>query len=104
MRDPLETRLGGFAVYNPDLLSKRELIEQFTARHKLLERFLAALRTLDAQQHHLIIGERGMGKTTFLRRLKYAVEDDRELSSSCIALCFPEEQYNVARLSDFYAN
>ena len=45
-----------------------------------------------------------MGKTTLLRRLRYAVEDDPELNRQWLPLIFPEEQYNVVRLSDLYLN
>ena len=45
-----------------------------------------------------------MGKTMFLYRLRYAVEDDPDLSQHWLPLTFPEEQYNVARLSDLWVN
>jgi tetratricopeptide (TPR) repeat protein len=99
-----ERRLYGIAVYNPDLLSKHELVAQFVARRELFEEFIADLRRPKSKQHQLIVGHRGMGKTTFLRRLRYAVEDDAELSKQWIPLIFPEEQYNVSHLSDLYLN
>ncbi|HEV7427797.1 MAG TPA: AAA family ATPase [Thermoanaerobaculia bacterium] len=99
-----ERRLYGIAVYNPDLLSKHELVAQFVARRELFAEFVADLHRPKFKQHQLIVGHRGMGKTTFLRRLRYAVEDDAELSRQWIALIFPEEQYNVSRLSDLYLN
>ena len=57
-----------------------------------------------APQHKLIVGQRGMGKTTLLRRFSHAVEDDAGLGAVWLPLIFPEEQYNIARLSDFWLN
>jgi tetratricopeptide (TPR) repeat protein len=95
--------LHGIAIYNPDLLGKKELIDQFVARHALLTRLQDDLRA-PRPQHKLLIGSRGMGKTTLLHRLRYAIEDDAELNGRWLPLVFPEEQYNVTRLSDFYIN
>lgn len=95
--------LHGVAIYNPDLLSKQELCALFIARRPLLDRLLTDLGR-EGRQHHLLIGRRGMGKTTLLRRLRFAIEDDPRLASTWLPLTFPEEQYNVARLSDLYLN
>jgi hypothetical protein len=95
------------AVYNPALLKKEDLIAQFVARRELLDRLVEELRRDDGKggyRHHLLIGSRGSGKTSLLRRLRYAIEDDAELSSRRLPLVFPEEQYNVARLSDLWVN
>jgi AAA ATPase domain len=91
------------SVYNPGLLHRDELIAGFVARTELLDYLVEDLRQ-GGRQHHLIIGQRGAGKTTLLLRLACAVEDDAKLSKQAIALRFPEEQYNVARLSDFWLN
>jgi tetratricopeptide (TPR) repeat protein/DNA-binding MarR family transcriptional regulator len=91
------------ALYNPDLVGRKEFIAQFVARQPLLERMIEDLRH-PRPQHRLLIGQRGMGKSTLLRRLRFAVEDDRALAARWTPLTFPEEQYNVARLSDFWAN
>jgi tetratricopeptide (TPR) repeat protein len=96
--------LHGVAIYNPDLLSKQELKDQFVARKPLLQRLMDDLGRDGSAQHHLLIGPRGMGKTTLLRRLHYAVEDDAKLKQRWLPLTFPEEQYNVVGLSDFYLN
>lgn len=96
--------LRGVAIYNPALLSKEELIAQFIARKPLLETILTELRKQDRPDHRILIGPRGMGKTTLLRRIQFAVEDDPVLSNRWVALPFPEEQYNLTRLSDFYLN
>lgn len=99
--------LTGLALYNPHLQSKEESVEYFFARKPLLDRLLADLRATgpaSSVQPHLLIGQRGMGKTTLLRRLRYAIEDDAELDGAWIALTFPEEQYNIASLGDFWLN
>ena len=103
LHDPLDHRLHGVAVYNPDLLSEAELKQLFIARHGLLDRFVEDLH-IDRPAHKLLLGSRGMGKSTFLRRLRFAIQDDSELSKKWLPLVFPEEQYNVTRLSDFYLN
>lgn len=107
MTDPTRRPLGGTALYNPHLLSKEELVSLFVVRRSLLDRLLQAIAGSSpgqAPQHDLLVGQRGMGKTMFLRRLRFAVEDDPELSRHWLPLTFPEEQYNVARLSDFWLN
>lgn len=106
MSDLLDRSLHGIAVYNPRLLSREELIGYFVARHVEHERIVEALRReAEAQpQHHLIVGARGMGKTTLLNRLRYSIEDDERLATRCFGLVFPEEQYNVVCLADFWLN
>lgn len=93
--------------FNPALLTREELIANFLARRPLLERLLEDIRREAADhapQHHLLIGQRGMGKSTLLLRLRYAVEDDTELSHIWVPLSFPEEQYNIGTVSDFWLN
>jgi tetratricopeptide (TPR) repeat protein len=107
MTDLQQKSLQGAALYNPHLHGKQELVGLFFVRRKLLDLLLEDLRATSAgqsPQHHLLIGQRGMGKTMLLHRLGYGIEDDPELSQSFLPLTFPEEQYNVARLSDFWLN
>jgi len=99
--------LHGAALYNPHLHGKQELVGLFIARRKLLELLLDDLRSsvkTSNPQHHLVIGQRGMGKTMLLHRLAFAIEDEPKLAKIFLPLTFPEEQYNVARLSDFWLN
>lgn len=107
MNGPDQQPLRSAAIYNPHLLSKEELNGLFVVREPLLERLLAELAESPEDsppQHHLVVGQRGMGKTMLLRRLQYALEDDPDLGSRWLPLAFPEEQYNVAHLSDFWFN
>ena len=87
------------ARYNPRLWNANEVRAYYVARPALLERIVDDLKREDANnhpQHRLIVGLRGMGKSTLLRRIAVAVEDDVQLNASWLPLSFPEEQYNVA--------
>ena len=90
-------------VYNPDLLGRDDLVAGFVARHALLARIIEDMRR-PHPPHRVLVGPRGMGKSTLLRRLYFAIHEDEELSSTWMPLVFREEQYNVARLSDFWLN
>jgi len=106
-RAELNEALHGVAVYNPDLLSRDELKRYFVGRLPLLERIIADLkreRSGSIAQHRLFLGQRGMGKTSLLRRIAVAVEEDPELNVIWLPLTFPEEQYNIAGLADLWLN
>jgi Flp pilus assembly protein TadD len=104
MRPPeREFPFGGIPVYNPQSLSRDEAIAQFHARRPLYESLIALLRQ-EHPSHVLIIGTRGMGKTTLLQRVRYGVEGDHDLNRRYLPLVFPEEQYNVNRLHHFLLN
>lgn len=101
---------GGFAAiskYNPHLWSAEQLRAIFVARTNELADLIHTLRTTPPEtvgQHVLLVGARGMGKSTLIQRLALAVEDDPELSAAWLPLRFPEEQYTVATLGQFWAN
>lgn len=95
------------SLFNPGLQDDDSLVAGFVARQDLLDFFVSELRAVPMQgtvQHHLVIGARGMGKTTLLKRLAIAIRQDCELSSLLIPLTFPEEQYNVKDLADLWLN
>lgn len=94
-------------LYNPALMPREELIASFLVRHAELEEVLRQVRAAQPQhapQHVLVIGFRGMGKTTLLHRAAYAVEEDPELSRAWLPVLFDEEQFNVGELADFWLN
>lgn len=102
-----DTALKRPALYNPALWSREEVRTYYIARQRLLERFLDDFRREKPgtrPQHRLILGQRGMGKSTLLRRLAIGIDDDAELAGQWLPLVFPEEQYNVATLADFWLN
>ena len=99
--------VGTTLKYNPQLWSDDELRAIFVVRQPELAALLDAVRRTppdSVPQHRLIIGQRGMGKTTLLRRLALAIRDDAGLSHDWLALTFPEEQYTVSTLTELWRN
>jgi tetratricopeptide (TPR) repeat protein len=95
------------AIYNPAILSDDDFLRGFVARQTLAERLLRRLGDLtpgNLAQHHLLIGQRGMGKTSLLRRMALGVAEDPGLSAVLLPLTFREEQYNVHNLHVFWCN
>src|SRR5271169_929805 len=94
-------------LYNPARLKDAEIVAAFVARKAVFERILAdvASEKPDSRpQHHLIIGQRGMGKSTMLARLGAELRTNAKLSERFVPLVFAEEQYSVDRLSKFWLN
>lgn len=94
------------SFFNPGRLTDEELELAFVARQKLF-RFIfekiIAEQSDEIPQHLLIIGERGMGKSTLLHRLAVELRKAPHYQIF-IPLTFPEEQYNIDRLSKFWLN
>ena len=100
-------KLMNLAVYNPAILDDDDFLAGYVARGELTERLLARLREITPgglAAHHLILGQRGMGKTSLLRRLALGIENDPDLSRVLLPLTFREEQYNVHNLHTFWCN
>ncbi len=100
-------KLMNLAVYNPAILDDDDFLAGYVARGELTERLLARLREIapgGLAAHHLILGQRGMGKTSLLRRLALGIENDPDLSRVLLPLSFREEQYNVHNLHTFWCN
>jgi Flp pilus assembly protein TadD len=101
------SKLMNLAVYNPAILSDVDFLTGFVARNELAESLLLRLREItptNLAKHHLILGQRGMGKTSLLRRLALGVRDDPKLAGVLLPLSFREEQYNVHNLHTFWMN
>jgi len=87
--------------------SKTSLVDGFVVRTKEFEQIfneIKASRSDKPEQHYLVIGQRGAGKTTLIYRLKYAIEDDLELSPIMIPIMFAEEQYSITELANLWEN
>jgi tetratricopeptide (TPR) repeat protein len=92
-------------LYNPASLSAEQLLAEFLDRNGLLERILDIIRqnTPDKPQQHLIvIGSRGMGKTMLLCAIHHRVHSDAALDVEWLPIGFHEEQYGIGDLADFW--
>ncbi len=97
-------KLINLAVYNPAILDDADFLAGFVARQDLAASLLARLGEITPRgqaKHHLILGQRGMGKTSLLRRLALGVREDAALAAVLLPLTFREEQYNVHNLHTF---
>jgi len=88
-------------VYNPDNQTRQELLDNFVVRQSVFEKLFRNIqdsRMDTAEQHFLIQGQRGTGKTTLLLKLAYEIESDPELAGWLIPVRLNEEQYNIFSL------
>ncbi len=92
-------------LYNPAAQPEDFLIEHFVVRTKVFERIFEDIRTgtmEHPEQHYLVQGQRGMGKTTLLLRLKYEIERTAELNEWMLPIFFNEESYDLTSLSSLW--
>jgi tetratricopeptide (TPR) repeat protein len=97
------TKIGFF---NPGRLTDEEIELSFVTRIAFFQyifKKIIAEKPNSIPQHHLVIGQRGMGKTSLLVRIAVELRK-KPYSENFIALTFPEEQYNIDRLSKFWLN
>jgi AAA domain len=92
-------------LYNPARMSEDELLARFIVREKQFqvlweEISSSSLTTID--QHFLIIGQRGMGKTTLMLKLAYEIGRNPQLKDWLIPIVFPEELFGVAELQGLW--
>ncbi len=93
-------------LYNTQRVSDEQSRLLFVARTKLLNLLLKQIRSTRRNApptHQLIIGQRGMGKTSLLKRIEVELRTQSEYKDF-IPLLFPEEQYNVDSLATFWLN
>ncbi len=94
------------SIFMPSRLSDDEIKLLFYARKDIFNSLIDSLSHEEKgsiPQHHLIVGQRGMGKSTLLKRLDVALRT-APLNAQFIPFSFPEEQYNIDRLSKFWLN
>ncbi len=89
---------------NPAFLSDDALKENFVVRHADLDLIVGVIRenTTGSNQHILVIGPRGSGKTTLVLRTALEVRADKELSERWYPLVFSEESYQVVSAGEFW--
>ena len=88
-------------IYNPANQTPNELIENFVVRTKIFKEIFNDIKNSEMkhpEQHYIIQGVRGQGKTTLMLRIAYEINNDIELRKRIIPIVFNEEQYNISRL------
>ena len=90
--------------YNPGFLTDDELIASFCVRTSEFESIVEMLRecTGSSNQHQIVIGPRGSGKTSLLLRVAAEVRRDAGLSAAFFPVVFAEESYEVATAGEFW--
>jgi len=91
--------------YTPSKMSPADLKSMFISRkgRSVFDRILKDLKKRidkSSNQHYLILGPRGIGKSHLLANLYYAVKEDTSLNSYWIPLWFAEEEYAVSSIRD----
>ena len=90
--------------YNPGFLTDDELVTTFCVRTSEFESIAETLRENigSSNQHLLVIGPRGSGKTSLLLRVAVEVRRNRALSSRLFPITFAEESYEVGTCGEFW--
>ena len=92
-------------LFNPLQKDPKTLKAEFVVRTAIFEQIFTDIQSDMMQkppQHYMLLGQRGMGKTTMLLRLKYAIEDDENLNKWLLPIVFNEEQYSMPDLASFF--
>src|SRR5260370_20714638 len=106
--------IGGFAItgwrsdmelyYNPEQMPDSEIKQTFVARQWLIDELMSLLKRQPAgagTQHSVIIGPRGIGKTTVLLMFRLGIIES-ELGKRWFPVRCAEESYSVNDLADFW--
>jgi tetratricopeptide (TPR) repeat protein len=93
-----------FVKYNPSFLEEEHLIANFVVRHTDLELIVGIIgeNVTTSNQHVLVIGPRGSGKTTLALRVAAELERREELRARWYPLIFSEESYEVVSAGEFW--
>lgn len=98
--------LSQIGLYNPQRLKDDVVEKLFIVRKNELDFLMKKLlseKNDSIPQHYLFIAQRGMGKTTLLKRIEVELKKP-EYKNKFIPLIFPEEQYNLKSLSELWLN
>ena len=90
--------------YNPSFLTEDELIRSFVVRYTDFELLLQVLRENvgESNQHVLLIGPRGSGKTMLALRVAAEAHRAEDLRARWYPLVFGEESYAVGSPGEFW--
>ena len=91
-------------TYNPGFLTDDELAATFCVRTNEFDSIVETLRenTGNSNQHLIVIGPRGSGKTSLLLRVALEVRREAELASLFLPVVFSEESYKVGTCGELW--
>ena len=92
--------------YNPAEMPPEDMEATFIGRWPLVDRLLSAVSELaegKTIQHYLLLGPRGIGKTTLLLILQRKIDSDPLLSTHWFCVRYREEEFYVHTLRDLLA-
>ena len=87
--------------YIPDEIDEKTFLEKFVVRTEIFDDIFEDIKETDYTmpcQHYIIIGQRGQGKTSLLRKIQLEINKDEELSKFLLPVKFAEEQYQIRSL------
>lgn len=92
------------AVFNPAFLSAEDLIRGFVVRQSELAAIVRVVEvnTGPSLQHLLVLGGRGLGKSTLVRRVVAEIQRRPDLDARWYPVVFPEEAYEVRDIGEFW--
>ena len=88
--------------YTPDEIAQEEFLSKFVVRNNDFDDIFEDIKQSNYKvpnQHYIIIGQRGQGKTTLLRKIMLEVQADDSLSKFLLPIKFAEEQYQIRSLN-----
>ena len=91
-------------IYNTQTISKQKIQENFVLRKELYNLLLDDLNSSEIKfpdHHFLIQGIRGSGKTFFLMKLFYDIQDSKKLEN-LIPVLLKEEEYFISSLANLW--
>lgn len=90
--------------YNPAFLTDEELLNSFAVRQTDFDIIMRIIRenTTNVNQHVLVIGPRGIGKTTLLLRIGLEARTAEDLKHKWYPLVFAEESYSICSVGEFW--
>ena len=90
--------------YNPSHMPEDELVRSFVVRQRDLAAILETVteNTGASNQHLLILGPRGMGKTTLVNRAVAEIRRDPALGQLWYPILFDEESYTVTSAGELW--
>jgi tetratricopeptide (TPR) repeat protein len=87
--------------YIPDEIDEDVFLDKFVVRTDIFGEIFEDIKSSDfdiPSQHYVVVGQRGQGKTSLLRKIQLEVQKDEELSKVLLPVKFAEEQYQIRTL------